>query len=180
VAGPEYGPGGYLPPKAAKRARKIVLREQMGWGWPLAAVAASLLVAVAGGIYLLTANRPPQAPYAAVGALADVPPDGAGVLEQGDLTALVVRAGGAVRVFRSPSVPVRWCATSGRLEGDGGVWTREGSRTYGDGPSLTPLRFVVFDGTVYVDPTDALPPPANRPDGAGPSCTDATEEVAVP
>nr|MBA2530088.1 adenosylcobinamide-GDP ribazoletransferase [Euzebyales bacterium] len=60
---PDYGPRGYLPERAAKRARKIVLREQMGPAWPLAAVAAALLVGATGLWYLVTAGRPPGPPY---------------------------------------------------------------------------------------------------------------------
>ncbi|HUG87123.1 MAG TPA: hypothetical protein VMM13_21320, partial [Euzebya sp.] len=41
---PEFGPGGYLPARAAQRARKIVLREQMGLHWAVAAVVAGLLI----------------------------------------------------------------------------------------------------------------------------------------
>jgi hypothetical protein len=170
VAGPEFGPGGYLPPKAAKRARKIVLREQMGWGWPLAAVAASLLVAVAGGIFLLTSNRPPQAPFVALTALNQVDAAGAGTASAPGLsTVLVVRAGGVVRTFRMPETDVVWCSESRRLESGDAAWNPAGAAVFGRRASLTPLRSVVFDGTVYVDPAP-LPAPASAPGGAAPAC----------
>ena len=170
MAGPEFGPGGYLPPKAAKRARKIVLREQMGWGWPLAAVAASLLVAVAGGIYLLTANRPPRAPFVAVTALDEVDAAGAGTVDApGAPAVLIVRAGGAVRTFRKPATDVVWCGESRRLEAGDAVWTAAGAAVFGARPSLSPLRSVVFDGTVYIDPAP-LPRPAAVPGGEPPAC----------
>ena len=170
MAGPEFGPGGYLPPKAAKRARKIVLREQMGWGWPLAAVGAALLVAVAGGIFLLTAKEPPQAPYVELAFLAElegpVYVGGAGGLP----TVLVVRAGGAIRTFRAPPGDPTWCDQSRRVETASAAWTSNGAVVFGDQPSLTPLRSVVYDGTIYVDPTNPLPPPAAAPDGVPPVC----------
>ena len=45
---PDYGPAGYVPPKAAKRARKVVLRAPMGLAWVIAPlVVGVVLVAVA-------------------------------------------------------------------------------------------------------------------------------------
>ena len=163
MSGPEFGPGGYLPEKASKRARKIVLREQMGFGWPLAAVAASLLVLVAGGVYLLTMNRPPAAPFVAMHPLTRVPADGATtVYGEGDAPpTLIVRAGGPVLAFRAPTIEVGWCPESGRLESVDAVWLPNGALVYGDRrESLVPLRTVVHNGVIYVDLDTELPPPA--------------------
>ena len=171
MAGPEFGPGGYLPPKAAKRARKIVLREQMGWGWPIAAVGAALLVAVAGGIFLLTANSPPGAPFVALAPLSQVEPAGAAVLSSSTrVDVLVVRAGGVVRAFRADADGVAWCSQSRRLETDTAAWSTDGRLVFGDAPSLTPLRSTVFEGTVYVDATSPLPPLEPAPRGQPPVC----------
>ena len=48
---PEYGPGGYLPSKAAGRARKIVLRAPLGIGWIVASVVLAVVIAVVGIVY---------------------------------------------------------------------------------------------------------------------------------
>ena len=162
MTGPEFGPGGYLPPKASKRARKIVLREQMGQGWPLAAIAAAVLVAGAGLVYVLTANRPPGEPFVPVGALTEVPAGQADTLASEGAEALIVRAGGAVRAFRAEPDGVAWCAESRRLETPAAAWTPDGRVVYGDAESLTPLPTTVFDGEIYIDPTRELesPPPA--------------------
>src|SRR5690606_17036265 len=56
---PDFGPSGYLPPRAARRARKIMLREPLGLQWAVAAVVAGLLVLLAGAGYLLWQSRPP-------------------------------------------------------------------------------------------------------------------------
>jgi hypothetical protein len=158
---PEFGPGGYLPPKASKRARKIVLREQMGRGWPLAALLASVLVAMAGVAYLYVASRAPGPPFVAVGAITAVPANGAAVLSPtaDDSAVLVLRAGGPVRAFATPDPVPQWCATSRRLETATAAWSADGRLVAGTGRSLQPLRSTVHDGVVYVDSSTALPAP---------------------
>ena len=165
VTSEEFGPGGYLPPKASKRARKIVLREQMGRGWPLAAVLASVLVAVAGGAYLYVAGRAPAAPFVPAGAITAVPAGGAAVLAPagGGVDVLVVRAGGPVRAFAAPDPVPHWCAASRRLETATGTWAADGRLVGGEGASLQPLRSTVHDGVVYVDSSTTLPAPAPAP-----------------
>lgn len=161
---PDFGPRGYLPERAARRARKIVLREQMGVGWPLAAVGAAILV-VAVGIAFLLRSGPPAPPFRPAGPLARLAPSSAQVVPlegpQGDV--LVVRAGGGVRTFAPPPGPIGWCETSRRLESpDGQVWTLDGLLVGGGGTSLQPLPSTVYDGELYVDPTDPGPvPPAD-------------------
>ena len=68
---PTERPHAYLPPRAA-RARKLVLRRQLGVGWPAAAVGFALLILVAGGVLLARGGRP-GAPWVRVGPLAAVP-----------------------------------------------------------------------------------------------------------
>lgn len=159
---PEFGPGGYLPPKAAKRARKIVLREQMGFGWPMAAVAAALLVAIAGGAFLYSFTRPPAYPFIEMQPLTDVPVGGAAMIEAtaGPVPALVVRAGGTLRTFHAQDGSIRWCAESARLETADGAWLPDGTLVYGDVlRSLVPLRSTVHDGVIYVDFESEIAPP---------------------
>ncbi|CAN5885368.1 hypothetical protein BH20ACT7_BH20ACT7_07530 [soil metagenome] len=164
---PDFGPRGYLPQRAATRARKIVLREQMGRGWLLAALGATALVAVAGLAFLLVAGRAPGEPFSPAGPVDKVPQSDAGLV--GDV--LVVRGAGSVRVFVPPQGAVGWCARTDRLEApDGRVWTADGRLVGGDGESLTPLRSTVFEGTLYVDRDTPLPSPAPDDRGVVPGC----------
>ena len=175
LSGPEFGPGGYLPPKAAKRARKIVLREQMGFGWPLAAVGASLLVLIAGGAFLYLSTRPPSEPFLPVGPVSEVPAGGLGygaTVEPPAAQALLVRAGGPLRAFwADTAIDAVWCAESGRIETAQAAWTPDGRLVHGEGESLQPLRSVVHDGVVYVDFFSEPPPrPSPAPSGQPPVC----------
>ena len=169
---PDFGPGGYLPRRAAQRARKIVLREQMSLGWPLAAVAAGVLLVAVGVAFTLARSSPPGPPFTALGALDAVEPGTVALLDSAEAptSVLVVRAGGGVRVFAAPQETVVYCEDSRRLEAPGVVWDLRGRLVGGNGSSLQPLAFQVHDGDLYVDPTSnpAAPPPAPR--GETPSC----------
>lgn len=151
---PDFGPSGYLPPRAANRARKIILREPLGLAWAAGAIVAGIAVLVA-GVMLLGRLGPPGPPFVVAGPLAAVDARGAGVLAlPGTADALVVRGAGGVAVFTAPVVPVRWCPASSRLEAaDGRVWEPDGRLVGGSGPSLTRLPARVHDGVVHVDPT---------------------------
>jgi hypothetical protein len=61
----------YLPPRAAK-ARKLILRSQLGRGWIVTSVVFGLVILVAGGLYLARAGRPGP-PWVRVAALAELP-----------------------------------------------------------------------------------------------------------
>ncbi|HWB72263.1 MAG TPA: hypothetical protein VG452_08590 [Egibacteraceae bacterium] len=76
----DAGPPGYLPQRAARRARKIVLRAPLGVGWILAALAAALVVAAAGLAFLLARTGPPGPPFVAVAELDDLEHGAAQVL----------------------------------------------------------------------------------------------------
>src|SRR5690625_4651989 len=165
---PDYGPAGYLPPRAARRARKIILRARMGLGWPAPAIGAAVLVAVTGVAFFILRAGPPDAPFQEVTAIEAVDPRGAAVA--GDL--LVVRAGGGVQVFTAPDVPVEYCAASGALEAeDGTVWNLSGRRISStQGGSLAPVASQVHDGVLYADPTTTGSPPPGEDRGAVPAC----------
>jgi hypothetical protein len=162
----EFGPRGYVPPKAARRARKIVLREPMGLGWPIAAVVAGVALAVLGAVFLFTQVGPPQAPYEPVAELSTVDPRGAVLVGADPGQVLLVRAGGPLRAFVAPEADVAFCPGSKLLEGAGGtVWTLEGRLLAGPGESLAPLRVQVHEGMVYVNTAEPLPPlPETRVD----------------
>jgi hypothetical protein len=164
---PEYGPRGYLPPRAARRARKIVLRERMGLQWPVAAVVAGVLVVLVGAVYLLRSG-PPGAPFVPLGPVPAV--EGVTPARAAGDPLLVAVVAGRVGVFADPGVPVTWCAASRRLESpDGRVWTPEGILVGGDGASLRPVPSTVHGGELYADPRTAtdLPP---DPRGERPAC----------
>lgn len=165
-----FGPRGYLPERAARRARKIVLRERMGAQWPLGALAAALLVIAGGTAFLLTRGGPPGPPFAPAGPLEQVDPRAAAVIEAAGEEVLVVRAGGVLRAFLAPDAAVTYCRASDRLEAsDGSVWARTGRRTGGPQASLAPVPVVAHDGVLYVAPSAAREPlpPA---DGERPAC----------
>ncbi len=167
----DYGPGGYLPDRAARRARKIVLREQMGIGWPSAAVLAALVVAIAGVAGVLRLFEPPAVPFSPIAEITDVAPNGAQVVSAGRQQLLVVRGGGPVRVFDVPEGGISWCRASGRLQGpDGRVWSRDGRLVGGQGRSLRPRPSVVHEGTLYVNTSSGLPRPPEQDWGETPAC----------
>ena len=148
----------------------------MGFGWPLAAVAASVLVLVAGGAFLYLSSRPPSEPFLATRPLEEVPPDGVAygsTVDPPGLQALLVRADGPLRAFQTDSA-VQWCPDSRRLEATDAAWTSDGRLVYGEGESLQPLRIVVHDGVVYVDfSSEPLPRPPPAPAGEPPVCVPA-------
>lgn len=160
----EFGPSGYLPERASKRARKIVLRAPLGAQWIVAAVVAGLAVIVAGVLFLATAGDPPPEPWVAVGAVDELPQAAAAT----GLDILVVTAGGRIRAF-ADAIDVRYCEPTNRLEAaDGRVWSLTGrglgSASLAEHPTLTQ------DGIAYVDPTRTSPGPDPDPEAVEPGC----------
>lgn len=163
---PDFGPRGYLPRNAARRARKIVLRAPLGLQWIVATAAAGAVVLVAGLLFLRSAGIPPEGPFVAVGSVADI----------GDATlldsppALLVGASRGVRAFRTGDQQPRWCPVSGRLESASGrVWSLTG-RALDGGASLAGYPVVVHDGVTYLDPTGTVPPPSATQRDIAPAC----------
>lgn len=167
----EFGPSGYLPARAANRARKIVLRERMGLHWPVAAVVAGVLIlAVMIPAVLLTTGGP-EAPFEVVGPLEEVPADGDALVEVAGRSVLLVRGGGVLAALADPPEGARFCASSRRIESpDGDVWTLQGRRVGGDAASLAVLPSIAYEGEVWVDPTaePAVADPA--PGQVDPAC----------
>jgi hypothetical protein len=163
---PEFGPSGYLPERASKRARKIVLRAPLGLQWPIAAVVAGLAVIVAGVLFLRSGDAPPPEPWVAVGEVADI--GAAQVVE--DLDVLLVGAGGRLRAFAEAG-GVGYCEPNNRLEtADGRVWNLTG-RGLGGTASLAEHPSVVHDGTAYLDPSRTVDGPDPSDEPAEPGCT---------
>lgn len=164
---PEFGPGGYLPERAARRARKIILRAPLGLQWVIASVLAGAVIVVVGLVFLNRAGEPPGEPFVAVGpveAIEDTRYDE-------ELEVLLVGAAGRIRAFAvdGGDVPV-FCVESRRLESpDGRIWHTTG-RALDGGRSLSEHPAVVFDGVVHVDPTTTLPPQPSEDEDVEASC----------
>lgn len=167
----EYGPRGYLPERAAQRARKIVLREPMGLQWPVAAGVAAILVLVVGALFLATRTGPPGPPFVHAGPIQAIDPRGAALVRLDGTEVLVLRGAGGVLAFAAPEAEVVWCGESGRLEAaDGRVWRPDGRLVGGAGESLQPLRAQAHAGELYIDPVTELAVPAPDPSAERPAC----------
>jgi nitrite reductase/ring-hydroxylating ferredoxin subunit len=158
---PGRDPGGrvaYLPPKAA-RARKLILRSQLGRGWIVASAVFGLVILTAGALFLAREGRP-GAPWVQVAPVSTLP---AGTVTEVPGPAgqvVVVDRRGELRAFLAPpgSCPVRAAGSGFARPCVGQRWDAEGSPAseLRDGQeALPPLRRVpaaVAGGDLYVDP----------------------------
>jgi hypothetical protein len=162
---PDFGPSGYLPDRAAQRARKIVLRAPLGLQWIVASLVAGVVV-VAAGVLLLTGDDAPGEPWVAVG-----PADQVGTVTVDEDLDLVLVGGGRIRAFADArELDLAYCEASRRLESpDGGVWSLTG-RGLGGAPSLEEHPTVVHDGILYLDPSRTTSAPAPTDEPAEPEC----------
>lgn len=157
----EFGPGGYLPPRAAARARKIVLRERMGIHWPIAAAVAGVLILAVLIPAVLSQSAVPGEPFVEVGPLAQVDPRGDGLVDVAGQTVLVVRGGGVLQAFLDPPDSARYCDSSRRIEdGAGNVWSLQGRRVGGNADSLPRAGVMAVDDLLYLNVTDVQTPAA--------------------
>jgi hypothetical protein len=160
-ARPGRDPGGrvaYLPPRAA-RARKLILRSQLGRGWILASALFGIVILAAGALFLARAGRPGP-PWVRVAALSALP---AGAVSEvaGPAGQVVVvdRRDGQPRAFLTSPGP---CPVQAAPEGGyarpcaGHRWDATGAPS-GAGTRLpSPLRPVpasFADATLYVNPS---------------------------
>ncbi|MEX1178931.1 MAG: hypothetical protein WEB09_10770 [Nitriliruptor sp.] len=164
---PDFGPGGYLPERAAKRARKIVLRAPLGVQWIVASLLAGVVVVVAGVVLLTRGGDAPGPPFVAVGPVEQVAGQ---VVHDGDLDVLLVGLGGRIRAFDAPA-DVTYCEASRRLESpDGEVWSLTGRGT-GGVDSFAEHPTVTSGGVLYVDLSAATTPPTPSDDEVTPGCS---------
>jgi hypothetical protein len=162
---PSFGPSGYLPDRAARRARKIVLRAPLGLQWVVASVVAGLVVLVAGLLLLGRGSAPPGPPWTPLGSVETL----AASSIDGPSGLLVVNVGGRVRAFSAPDGVV-YCAPSNRLEHpDGRVWALTGRGTGGQ-PSLAPVPTLTVAGIAYVDATSIGEPAEPLEETSRPGC----------
>jgi hypothetical protein len=157
---PGRDPGGrvaYLPPRAA-RARKLILRSQLGRGWIVASALFGIVILTAGALFLARAGRPgpPWVRAAAISAL----PAGAVTEVAGPAGQVVVvdRRDAGLRAFLAPTGPCPVVAAGGGFARPcaGHRWDAAGAPAGGDREeALPPLRRVptsLADGALYVDP----------------------------
>jgi hypothetical protein len=162
---PGFGPSGYLPDRAARRARKIVLRAPLGLQWVAASLVAGLVVLVAGLLLLGRAGEAPGDPWVPIGPVEEL----ADSVYDPSSGILVVTVAGRVRAFAAAD-GVRYCAASNRLEHpDGRVWALTG-RAFAGGGSLAPVPTLTVAGTAYLDPTTVGTPLDPVDDPAEPGC----------
>jgi hypothetical protein len=158
---PGRDPGGrvaYLPPRAAK-ARKLILRSQLGRGWIVAAALFGVVILAAGALFLARQGRPGP-PWTRV-APASALPAGAVTETAGPAgQVVVVDRRGELRAFLAPpgSCPVRAAGSGFARPCAGQRWDAEGSPAseLRDGqeapPPLRRVPAVVAGGDLYVDP----------------------------
>ena len=157
---PDFGPSGYLPERASKRARKIILRAPLGMQWVVGAIVAGVVLLVAGAVFLRTSDDPPPPPWTVAG---EVEQFGAAEIvdlatSEGSSEVLIVTAGGRIRAF-ADAPEARYCASSNLLQAsDGRSWTLIGRGLAGVA-SLDQHPTLVQDGTLYVDATQVSPGP---------------------
>lgn len=148
----------YLPPKAA-RARKLILRGQLGLPWMLTAALFGAVILAAGAAFLVKGGRP-GAPWVEVAPLARFP-EGAVTEAPGPSGQLVVvdRRGGTLRAF---ALPPGGCPVTGAGGGRfarpcaGQAWDAGGHADVTPGraapPPMRPLPVQVARGDLYVNP----------------------------
>jgi hypothetical protein len=158
-ARPGRDPGGriaYLPPRAA-RARKLILRSQLGRGWIVASALFGVVILAAGVLFLTRAGHPgpPWVRVAAVSAL----PAGAVTEVAGPAGQVVVvdRRGSGLRALLAPPgpCPVEAAGAGFARPCTGQRWDAGGAPAAGHGRAAPPLRRVpasLAGGALYVDP----------------------------
>ncbi len=151
----------YLPPKAGK-ARKLILRTQLGLPWMLAAILFGLVILGAGTLFLLGGGRPgaPWQRLAPVTRFAD------GTVTQTRLRAdevvVVDRRGGRLRAFLAPPGACPVVGTSSGFARPCALqaWDHAGEPLTTRGASAPPPRLralpaTVAKGDLYVNPRAA-------------------------
>jgi hypothetical protein len=143
----------YLPPRAA-RARKLILRSQLGRGWIIASVVFGLVILAAGGLYLAKGGRPGP-PWVRVAALEALP---AGAVTQvpGPTGQVVVvdRRGGELRAFLAAPGPCPVVAAGAGFARPctGERWDADGAPAAGPGAALRRRPASLARGDLYVLP----------------------------
>jgi len=144
----------YLPPRAA-RARKLILRTQLGLPWVIAALAFAGLILLAGAFFLVQTGRPGP-PWVRVGPASAFQPTSVLQIQAPDGRLVVVdRRDGLLRTFQAPDGP---CAVEAAGESGfsrpctGQEWDADGVPTHpAGGAALRRVPAQVARGDLYVD-----------------------------
>jgi hypothetical protein len=149
----------YLPPRAAK-ARKLILRTQLGLPWMLAATAVAGVILVAGVLLLARGGRP-GSPWVAVAAVTAFP---AGSLTEVEApgpagrVVIVDRRGDDLRAFVGPAAACKVAPDGSGLRRacTGQAWDADGAPRTPRTQALArvPTRFA--RGDLYVNPNAAV------------------------
>jgi hypothetical protein len=152
----------YLPPRAGK-ARKLILRGQLGRGWIVASVVFGAVILAAGALYLARAGRPGP-PWVRVAALEALPAGAVTEVPGASRSAGQALAGQVVVVDRRGDQPRAFLAAPGPCEvvaAGGGFarpctgerWDATGAPAGGEARSALRRRPATFArGDLYVLP----------------------------
>jgi hypothetical protein len=157
---PGRDPGGrvaYLPPRAA-RARKLILRSQLGRGWILASALFGVVILAAGVLFLARAGHPGP-PWVRVAAVSSLPAGTVTEVAGPSGQAVVVDRRDGLRAFLAPPgpCPVRAADDGFARSCTGQRWDASGAPAGGGGtgqngrPALRRVPAVVAGGALYVD-----------------------------
>ncbi|HEV8650532.1 MAG TPA: hypothetical protein VG276_14260 [Actinomycetes bacterium] len=157
---PETPRTAYLPPRAAK-ARKLILRTQLGLAWLLAASVFALVILVAGSLFLLQGGRP-GAPWVRVAAVAAVPEGSVAEVPAGaGLVVVVDRRGGLLQAFLAEPGPCPVTAAAGSAgfarSCQDEAWDADGTPRRAGAPALRRVPARLTRGDLYVDVRAATP-----------------------
>jgi hypothetical protein len=158
---PGRDPGGrvaYLPPRAA-RARKLILRTQLGRGWILASALFGVVILAAGVLFLARGGHPGP-PWVRVAAITALPVGTVTQVAGPAGQAVVVDRRDGLRAFLGPAgpCPVRAAGDGFARRCTGQRWDASGAPAGGGGsagsatPPLRRVPAVVSGGALYVDP----------------------------
>jgi len=158
VADPDTRPRvAWLPPRAA-RARKLVLRSQLGAPWLLGALAAAALILLA-GIVFLTRSDHPGAPWQRAGPAQAFQPGRVVEVGLAGRRMVVDRRHGGLHAFLAPAGT---CLVQAGGPGfaracDGRRWDADG-RPLTSGPPLERIPAQLVRDGLYVDPAQRVRP----------------------
>jgi hypothetical protein len=157
---PGRDPGGriaYLPPRAA-RARKLILRSQLGRGWIVASALFGVVILGAGILFLARAGHPGP-PWVRVAAVSALPAGTVTEVAGPAGRVVVVDRRDGLRAFLTPAgpCPVRAAGAGFARPCTGQRWDADGSPAGGAGPGqpappLRPVPASLADGALWVDP----------------------------
>jgi hypothetical protein len=155
---PEAPRTAYLPPRAA-RARKLILRTQLGLPWMLAAGLFAVVILVAGTLLLAQGGRPGP-PWVRVAAAAALPQGSVVEVPAGAGRVVVVdRRGGLLQTFLAEPgpCPVTAAGTGLARPCQGRVWEADGTPARAGVPALHRVPARLAAGDLYVDVSAAAP-----------------------